>query len=113
MGPWIVTPDELGDAHKLGIRCFVNGSKVQDSNTDEMVFKTPEIVAWISQFITLSPGDCILTGTPSGVGCFRDPPLWLKHGDVVRCEIDGIGEITNWVHDVATGGKVPPSTARL
>ena len=76
-----------------------------------MVFKTPEIVAWISRFITLSPGDCILTGTPSGVGCFRKPPLWLKHGDVVRCEIDGIGEITNWVHDVAADGKQPVAGA--
>lgn len=78
IGPAIVTPDELGDAHKLGIRCRLNGETVQDSNTEQLVFKTEKILAWITQFVTLTPGDIILTGTPPGVGCFRKPPLWLK-----------------------------------
>lgn len=99
IGPAIVTPDELGDAHKLGIRCRLNGETVQDSNTEQLVFKTEKILAWITQFVTLTPGDIILTGTPPGVGCFRKPPLWLKAGDVVECEIDGIGCISNTVVD--------------
>jgi len=97
IGPAIVTTDEIGDPHALGIRCFLNGASVQDSNTAQMVFKTEAIVAWISKFVTLLPGDVILTGTPPGVGCFRKPPLFLKPGDVVTCEIDGIGAITNTV----------------
>ena len=100
IGPCIVTSDELADPHHLGIRCYLNGTIVQNSNTDELIFRTDDLVAWISQFMTLKPGDLILTGTPSGVGCFRKPPLWLKHGDVVTCEIDGIGSITNRVVDV-------------
>lgn len=98
IGPAIVTTDELGDPHKLGIRCRLNGESVQDSNTDQLVFKTEAIIAWCTQFVTLKPGDLIFTGTPPGVGCFRKPePLWLKDGDVVDCEIDGIGTITNTV----------------
>lgn len=95
IGPAIVTTDELGDPHNLGIRCFLNGKEVQNSNTNQMVFKTEHCVEWISRYITLLPGDIILTGTPPGVGCFRKPQLFLKDGDVVRCEIDGIGAIEN------------------
>jgi len=97
LGPAIVTPDELGDAHKLGIRCLLNGKRVQDSNTDQLIFKTAYLIEFISRSMTLQPGDLILTGTPPGVGCFRTPPLWLKPGDVVTCEIDGIGAITNTI----------------
>eukprot|EP00045_Choanoeca_perplexa_P019421 m.2804 g.2804 ORF g.2804 m.2804 type:complete len:292 (+) comp4099_c0_seq1:60-935(+) len=99
IGPAIVTPDELGDAHNLGIRCRLNGETVQDSNTNQLVFKTEAIIAWLTKFMTLKAGDLILTGTPPGVGCFRKPPLWLKDGDVVDCEIDGIGTITNVVRN--------------
>lgn len=101
IGPAIVTTDELGDAHNLGIRCFLNGKTVQDSSTKQMVFKTEFIVEWISKYCTLKPGDIILTGTPPGVGFCRKPPLLLKDGDVVTCEIDGIGAITNKVRRVA------------
>lgn len=100
IGPAIVTPDELGDAHKLGIRCILNGKTVQDSNTNQLVFKTEAVVEWLAKYVTLKPGDLILTGTPPGVGCFRKPQLWLKDGDVVTCEIDGIGAITNKVRAV-------------
>ena len=105
IGPCIVTSDELRDPHNLGIRCYLNGNVVQNSNTNELIFCTDDLIAWISKFMTLNPGDLILTGTPSGVGCFRKPPLWLKHGDVVTCEIDRIGKITNRVVAVR-GGKL-------
>lgn len=101
IGPAIVTCDELGDAHKLGIRCFLNGKSVQNSNTNQLVFKTEFLIEWLSKYVTLKPGDIILTGTPPGVGCFRKPPLFLKDGDVVTCEIDGIGAISNTVKRVA------------
>jgi len=97
IGPAIVTTDELGDPHNLGIRCFLNGDSVQDSNTNQLVFKTEELIEWISRYITLKPGDLIFTGTPPGVGCFRKPQLFLKDGDEVRVEIDKIGSISNTV----------------
>lgn len=95
IGPAIVTTDEIGDIHNKGIRCRLNGDTVQDSNTNQLVFNVNKIVEWCSAMITLKPGDLIFTGTPPGVGCFRTPPLWLKDGDVVDVEIDGIGCISN------------------
>lgn len=106
IGPAIVTLDEIGDPHNLGIRCFLNGKSVQDSNTRQLVFKTEELVEWVSRYNTLKPGDLILTGTPPGVGCFRKPQLFLKHGDVVTCEIDNIGSITNKIVQVPLKHKV-------
>jgi 2-keto-4-pentenoate hydratase/2-oxohepta-3-ene-1,7-dioic acid hydratase in catechol pathway len=99
LGPWIVTGDELGDPHKLGIRAFVNGEKRQDANTGEMVFNCFEQVSHLSEAFTLEPGDVIATGTPAGVGAARQPfpEGLLKIGDVVRIEIDGIGELQNTV----------------
>jgi len=98
IGPAIVTSDELSDAEQLGIRCFVNGKLMQQSNTRELVHGPAQVVAYASRFMTLKPGDLIFTGTPGGVGCFRKPPIWLKDGDEVICEIDCIGRITNRVH---------------
>lgn len=95
IGPAIVTTDEIGDIHNKGIRCRLNGETVQDSNTNQLVFNVNKIVEWCSAMVTLNPGDLIFTGTPPGVGCFRKPPLWLKDGDVVDVEIDGIGCISN------------------
>ncbi|XP_036383477.1 fumarylacetoacetate hydrolase domain-containing protein 2A [Megalops cyprinoides] len=97
LGPALVTTAALKDPHNLGIRCRVNGSTVQDSSTNQMIFKTEKLVAWVSQFVTLRPGDVFLTGTPPGVGVFRKPPVYLKKGDVVECEIDKIGVIRNTV----------------
>lgn len=98
LGPAIVTTDGLSDPHKLGIRCRVNGKTVQDSNTEQLVFRTPELIAFISRFVTLKPGDIILTGTPPGVGVFLKPnPVFLQRGDVVDVEIDEIGTCTNRV----------------
>jgi 2-keto-4-pentenoate hydratase/2-oxohepta-3-ene-1,7-dioic acid hydratase in catechol pathway len=100
MGPAIVTADELpAGARGLGIRTRLNGELLQDGNTADMVFPVPRIVALLSQVMTLEPGDVIATGTPSGVGHARRPPLWMKPGDVVTCEIDGIGTLSNPIVD--------------
>ncbi len=92
-GPWIMTPNEVGDPHTLGIRAFVNGEKRQDSNTKNLVFNIFDQIAHISKAMTLEPGDVIFTGTPGGVGAAMKPPKFLKAGDVTRIEIDKIGAI--------------------
>ncbi len=94
MGPWAVTRDEI-DLADTAVRTFVNGEKRQDSNTGLLIFDVPTIIATISSGITLLPGDVIATGTPAGVGIGFDPPKYLKPGDVVRLEIDGIGTLEN------------------
>ncbi len=94
-GPWIVTSDEIPDPGALGIRCLVNGEVLQDANTSEMVHDVPALIAFCSRFMTLEPGDVIATGTPGGVGLFRQPPRFLGDGDEVAVEIDGIGRLTN------------------
>ena len=93
MGPWIVTADEVGDPHALGLRCLINGEMRQDSNTRHLVFNIWEQVEHLSVGMTLEPGDCLFTGTPGGVGAAMDPRQFLKPGDIVRCEIDGLGHI--------------------
>ncbi|HEX4837595.1 MAG TPA: fumarylacetoacetate hydrolase family protein [Solirubrobacteraceae bacterium] len=92
-GPWITTADEIPDPHALGLRTWVNGELRQSSNTSNLIFKVPELVAFIAQTCTLEPGDLILTGTPSGVGMGLDPPRFLASGDVVRIEIERLGAI--------------------
>ena len=92
-GPWIVTADEIGDPHALGIRCFVNGEMRQNSNTANLVFNVYDQIALLTQAMTLEPGDAIFTGTPGGVGFAAKPPSFLKEGDVVRVEIDRIGAL--------------------
>jgi 2-keto-4-pentenoate hydratase/2-oxohepta-3-ene-1,7-dioic acid hydratase in catechol pathway len=93
-GPWITTADEV-DPHTLGIRCLVNGETRQDSNTRHLVFDVWAEIEHLSQAMTLEPGDLIFTGTPAGVGASMRPPKFLKAGDVVRVEIDGLGAIEN------------------
>lgn len=95
IGPRLVPADELGDPQTLGIRCRLNGELVQDSNTSEMIFSVAYLIEFLSATMTLEPGDIIATGTPAGVGVFRDPKLFLAPGDIVTVEIDGIGELTN------------------
>uniref|UniRef100_A0A3Q4BDR9 Fumarylacetoacetase-like C-terminal domain-containing protein n=1 Tax=Mola mola TaxID=94237 RepID=A0A3Q4BDR9_MOLML len=97
LGPALVTTDAMKDPHNLSVRCLVNGDTVQSSNTDQMIFKTEALIAWVSKFVTLSPGDVFLTGTPPGVGVFRKPPVFLKKGDVVECQIEQLGSIINKV----------------
>jgi acylpyruvate hydrolase len=94
VGPWMVTPEEL-DPLNLRVRCDVDGQVMQDSTTADLVFKPAQIAAYVSEFITLEAGDLIATGTPSGVGNFRNPPVYLKPGQVLRTAIDGIGECVN------------------
>ena len=93
-GPWIVTSDEIGDPHALGIRCIVNGQTRQNSNTKNLVFNCFDQIAYLSQAMTLEPGDIVFTGTPGGVGQSMKPPNLLKSGDTVRVEIDKIGYLS-------------------
>ncbi|TMD80297.1 MAG: fumarylacetoacetate hydrolase family protein [Chloroflexi bacterium] len=100
MGPWIVTADEVADPQQLPIRLRVNGVVKQDANTSMMIFSVRQIIAVLSKGMTLEAGDIIATGTPSGVGFARNPPEFLKAGDVVETEIDGIGLMRNGVVQV-------------
>ncbi|MBV8842258.1 MAG: fumarylacetoacetate hydrolase family protein [Bryobacterales bacterium] len=95
MGPWIVTRDEIADPHALEISLEIGGEILQKSNTRELIFKTPELIEYISQVVTLEPGDVVATGTPSGVGFARRPRRWLKPGEEVIVRIEGIGELRN------------------
>jgi 2-keto-4-pentenoate hydratase/2-oxohepta-3-ene-1,7-dioic acid hydratase in catechol pathway len=99
MGPWAVTADEI-DVRDTAIRCFVNGELRQNSNTGLLIFDIPTLIATISAGLTLKPGDIIATGTPAGVGIGFNPPRYLKGGDVVRVEIDGIGVLENTFEEV-------------
>ncbi len=94
MGPWVVTPDEV-DLSNTTLRTYVNGELRQRANTSDLVFDVPALIAIISTGMALKPGDIIATGTPAGVGLGFNPPRWLKAGDVVRIEIDGIGALEN------------------
>jgi 2-keto-4-pentenoate hydratase/2-oxohepta-3-ene-1,7-dioic acid hydratase in catechol pathway len=94
-GPELVTPDEVGDPGHLRIQCRVNGQTLQDSNTDQLIFSVPRLIAYISQVCTLAPGDVIFTGTPPGVGFARKPPIFLKPGDKAEVEIERIGLLRN------------------
>lgn len=94
-GPCIVTPDEIPDPHALAISCKVNGTVLQKSNTNQLVFNIADLIAHISQAMTLEPGDIVSTGTPGGVGMYRDPQVFLKEGDVVEVAIDRLGVLRN------------------
>jgi 2-keto-4-pentenoate hydratase/2-oxohepta-3-ene-1,7-dioic acid hydratase in catechol pathway len=91
----LVPAADLPDPQALPIRAILNGEVMQDSNTSNQIFGVREVVSFVSQAITLEPGDLIITGTPAGVGAFRDPKVWLKPGDEITIEIDGLGSITN------------------
>lgn len=102
LGPWIVTADEIADPQALSIRCLVNDVPVQDSSTREMIFGVAALIEFLSQSFTLLPGDLVFTGTPAGVGVFRNPPLYLGNGDRVAVEIERIGRLTNECRTSAT-----------
>ena len=95
LGPWIVTADDIPDPQALDISCRVNGQIMQSSNTGRMIFSVAFLVSFLSRHFTLFPGDVILTGTPSGVGVFREPSIYLKDGDQVSVTIENIGTLTN------------------
>jgi 2,4-didehydro-3-deoxy-L-rhamnonate hydrolase len=91
----LVPASDVPDPQSLPIRAVLNGETMQDSNTSNQIFGVAEVIAFVSQAITLEPGDLIITGTPAGVGAFRKPPVWLQPGDEITIEIDGVGAITN------------------
>jgi 2-keto-4-pentenoate hydratase/2-oxohepta-3-ene-1,7-dioic acid hydratase in catechol pathway len=92
LGPFMATKDEVADPHNLNLWLELNGKKIQDSNTNDLIFNIPQIVSYLSNFMTLLPGDVISTGTPAGVGLGFKPPVYLKAGDVVKLGIEGLGE---------------------
>lgn len=104
IGPWITTADSVRDPLGLGIRTFVNGEQRQGSSTSDMLFDIADLIVRLSATMTLEPGDVILTGTPAGVASGGKPPVWLRPGDVVRCEIDELGALENVVVDASPGG---------
>ncbi|MBT7260826.1 MAG: fumarylacetoacetate hydrolase family protein, partial [Desulfobacula sp.] len=96
-GPWIVTPDEISDPDNLDIECVLNGNVMQKSNTSDMIFSVAQIISYLSESTTLVKGTIILTGTPSGVGFTRKPPVYLAPGDVLETKIEKIGVLKNHV----------------
>jgi 2-keto-4-pentenoate hydratase/2-oxohepta-3-ene-1,7-dioic acid hydratase in catechol pathway len=94
-GPWLVTADEIPDYRKLSLRTLLNGQEVQHATLNQLVFDVPKLIAYISTALGWSPGDLIVTGTPSGVGHFHKPPLYMKGGDTIEVEISGIGKLSN------------------
>jgi acylpyruvate hydrolase len=109
VGPMLVTPDEVDHARDLRLECIVDGESMQDGRTSDLIFDPPFLVSYISTFVTLEPGDLILTGTPSGVGFKRNPPRFLKPGTEVVTRIEGIGELRNRCIAAphATGASAP------
>lgn len=102
IGPCIVTKDEIEDPHNLNISLTLNNEVMQDSNTNQLIFSIPYLISYLSQSITLKPGDIIATGTPPGVGMGRSPKIWLKNGDQVAITIENIGTLSNNVTDLNT-----------
>jgi|SRR5690606_15217506 len=99
-GPYLVTKDDIPDPQSLDLRLSLNGQELQFSNTKNMIFSVARLVSFISQSITLEPGDLIVTGTPFGVGFSRNPPIYLKHGDECVLEISGLGRLSNRVREI-------------
>lgn len=97
IGPYLVSPDEVGDPYNLDLKCWVNGELLQDSNTAQMIFTIPDLLTFISSACTLLPGDIITTGTPDGVGVFQEPPVFLEPGDIVELEIEHLGRLRSSV----------------
>ena len=95
LGPWLVTAEEIGDPQELAIRSRLNGEIMQESNTANMIFPVAELISYLSRHFTLEPGDVIMSGTPSGVGVFREPPIYMADGDLIEIEIEKIGTLSN------------------
>ncbi|GAO77447.1 fumarylacetoacetate hydrolase family protein [Sphingopyxis sp. C-1] len=100
-GPWLVTPDEVGDLGSLSLTTRLNGEVMQQATLDDLLFGVPALVAYISTILPLEPGDVVATGTTGGVGLFRKPPVWMKPGDRVEVEIEGLGILSNGIVDEA------------
>ena len=104
-GPFLVTPDEVGPLGPQRIQTRLNGQVVQDARLEQMIFNVPKLIAYFSLWTKLRPGDVIVTGTPGGVGAGRDPPLWMKPGDEVEVEIEGVGLLRNPIVAEASLGR--------
>jgi 2-keto-4-pentenoate hydratase/2-oxohepta-3-ene-1,7-dioic acid hydratase in catechol pathway len=98
-GPWMVSVDEIPPGTTMTLSCRLNGERMQHASTEQMIFKIPKIIEYVSTWITLVPGDVLVTGTPGGVGARRNPPLWMKPGDKVEIEIDKVGILENSIAD--------------
>ena len=98
-GPWMVTADEIPPGTKMTLSCRLNGQQMQHATTEQMIFKIPKIIEYVSTWTTLLPGDVLVTGTPGGVGARRTPPLWMKPGDKIEVEIDKVGILENSIAD--------------
>src|SRR5207253_3313166 len=98
-GPWMVTADEIPANTRLTLSCRLNGERMQHATTEQMIFKIPKIIEYVSAWTTLLPGDVLVTGTPGGVGARRNPPVWMKPGDKVEIEIDKVGVLENTIAD--------------
>jgi 2-keto-4-pentenoate hydratase/2-oxohepta-3-ene-1,7-dioic acid hydratase in catechol pathway len=98
-GPWMVTADEIPPGTKMTLSCRLNGERMQHATTEQMIFKIPKIIEYVSTWTTLQPGDVLVTGTPGGVGARRTPPIWMKPGDKVEIEIDKVGILENSIAD--------------
>ncbi|HVL37334.1 MAG TPA: fumarylacetoacetate hydrolase family protein [Burkholderiales bacterium] len=98
-GPWMVTTDEIPPGTKMTLSCRLNGERMQHATTEQMIFKIPKIIEYVSTWTTLVPGDVLVTGTPGGVGARRNPPVWMKPGDKVEIEIDKVGILENGIAD--------------
>ena len=97
MGPWLVTRDEVPDPQELQVNCWLNGQQMQHGATRDMLFPVATLIAYLSQFMTLEPGDVIATGTPAGIGAFRKPPIYLQPGDRLRLEVTGVGAMEHLI----------------
>ena len=98
-GPWMVTADEIPPNTRMTLSCRLNGERMQHATTEQMIFKIPKIIEYVSTWTTLEPGDVLVTGTPGGVGARRTPPVWMKPGDKVEIEIDKVGILENSIAD--------------
>ncbi|HEV8110708.1 MAG TPA: fumarylacetoacetate hydrolase family protein [Burkholderiales bacterium] len=98
-GPWMVTADEIPPGATMTLSCRLNGERMQHASTEQMIFKIPKIIEYVSTWTTLVPGDVLVTGTPGGVGARRNPPIWMKPGDKVEIEIDRVGVLENGIAD--------------
>ena len=98
-GPWLVTADEIPPNTRMTLSCRLNGERMQHASTEQMIFKIPKIIEYVSAWTTLQPGDVLVTGTPGGVGARRNPPIWMKPGDKVEVEIDKVGILENTIAD--------------
>ena len=95
LGPWMATSDDVPDPQDLWVRTWLNGQAMQEAHTADMLFTVRDLIAYVSQYMTLEPGDILATGTPAGIGAFRQPPVWLQAGDVLRMEVTSLGVLEN------------------